>query len=328
MYHKTEEEIMRNWKGDVSQPVVSICCTTYNHEPYIAEAIEGFLMQETDFPFEILIRDDASTDKTAEIVKKYADRYPQLIKPVFEQENTFSKGVKPMPQLYKIAKGEYIALCEGDDYWTDPLKLQKQVDFLDANKDYVLCGTRFYQTSRKAPISIAGQYSQKDLLKQNFLGTLTTLFKRELLNKQYFMLLKKVEIGDWPLWIHLLQYGKLKILSDITTYYRIHENGIHSMIDIRKKYQIVLNTAIALYNNCNLSDESRNVLKATIQYRLGLLLHYNLKDKRRESLKLLEKYRFMLPKKTYLFLYTLYFINYYIFRKCSLFILGFQWKKL
>ena len=112
---RTEAEIIATWKSDSNNPVVSICCTTYNHESYVENAIEGFLIQETDFPFEILIRDDFSTDKTAKIVKQYVERYPQLIKPILEKENTFSKGVKPLLQLYKIAKGEYIAICEGDD---------------------------------------------------------------------------------------------------------------------------------------------------------------------------------------------------------------------
>ncbi|WP_428357420.1 glycosyltransferase [Methyloprofundus sp.] len=129
---------MQNWVDSIEQPVVSICCTTYNHEPYIAEAIDGFLIQETDFPFEILIRDDCSTDKTAEIVKQYADQYPQLIKPVYEKENTFSKGVKPMPTLITKAIGKYIALCEGDDYWTDPEKLQIQIDLMQENSECYL----------------------------------------------------------------------------------------------------------------------------------------------------------------------------------------------
>ncbi len=139
MHQKTEQEIMKKWKGDAAKPIVSICCPTYNHEPYIAEAIDGFLMQETDFSFEILIRDDCSTDKTALIVKKYAEMYPQLIKPVYEKENTYSKGVKPMEQLHKIAQGDYIALCEGDDYWTDKNKLQIQVNVLKKNKEIDIC---------------------------------------------------------------------------------------------------------------------------------------------------------------------------------------------
>lgn len=139
MHERTEQNIMKNWKDDIDTPIVSICSTAYNLESCIAEALDSFLMQETDFPFEILIRDDCSTDKTVEIIKEYASRYPKIIKPVYEKENTYSQGIKPMLQVIKISKGNYIATCDADDYWTDPLKLQKQADFLINNPLYVGC---------------------------------------------------------------------------------------------------------------------------------------------------------------------------------------------
>jgi len=107
-------------------PIVSICCITYNHEKYIRDAIEGFLMQKTLFPIEILIHGDASTDKTADIIKEYEVKYPDIIKPIYQTENQFSKGVS-ISATYQFprARGKYIAICEGDDYWTDPHKLQK-----------------------------------------------------------------------------------------------------------------------------------------------------------------------------------------------------------
>jgi glycosyltransferase involved in cell wall biosynthesis len=121
-------------------PLVSICCTTYNHEKYIRDAIEGFLMQKTTFPVEILIHDDASTDKTAQIVKEYAENHSDLIITIFQTENQYSQGIKPWPNfVFPRARGKYIALCEGDDYWTDPLKLQKQVDFLEEYTEYNIC---------------------------------------------------------------------------------------------------------------------------------------------------------------------------------------------
>lgn len=127
---RTEDEIIANWKGDIDKPVVSICCITYNHEPYIEDALEGFLIQETDFPFEILIHDDASTDRTADIICEYQAKYPRLIKPIYQTENQYSKGIKMNPTFnFPRAKGEYIALCEGDDYWISLDKLQLQFDF-------------------------------------------------------------------------------------------------------------------------------------------------------------------------------------------------------
>ncbi len=120
-----------------SRPVVSICCTAYNHEKYIKDAIEGFLKQTTDFPLEILIHDDASTDKTAQIIKEYESRYPEIIKPIYQKENKYSKGHKINPEFnFSRAKGDYIAICEGDDYWIDPLKLQKQVTEMKKNSQY------------------------------------------------------------------------------------------------------------------------------------------------------------------------------------------------
>ncbi len=113
-------------------PLVSISCITYDHEPFIRDALEGFLMQKTTFPIEILIHDDASTDGTAEIIRDYEKRYPELIFPIYQTENQHAKGVK-ISSTYQFprARGKYIALCEGDDYWADPLKLQKLVNFLD-----------------------------------------------------------------------------------------------------------------------------------------------------------------------------------------------------
>src|SRR6056297_583375 len=120
---RSEQQIMANWYDGPSNPIVSISCITYNHEPYIEDALEGFLLQETDFPFEILIHDDASTDHTADIIREYESTFPTLIKPIYQSENQYSQGNRPGIINIKRAKGEYIALCEGDDYWTDPFKL-------------------------------------------------------------------------------------------------------------------------------------------------------------------------------------------------------------
>ncbi|MBB1419449.1 glycosyltransferase family 2 protein [Pseudoalteromonas sp. SG44-1] len=134
---KTEDEIIANWKGNIESPVVSICCITYNHELYIEDALEGFLIQDTDFPFEILIHDDASTDKTAEIIKVYQEKYPRLIKPIYQTENQYSKKVHVSSTFnYPRVKGEYVAICEGDDFWTCKDKLQLQIAQLKANPDY------------------------------------------------------------------------------------------------------------------------------------------------------------------------------------------------
>jgi len=126
--------------------LVSICCITYNHEDYIRSAIEGFLMQKTDFAFEIIIHDDASKDATADIIREYEEKYPDIIKPIYQTENQYSKGKEVTLFTLKAAKGKYIALCEGDDYWIDPLKLQKQVTEMEKHPD---CYISFHPAVRK-----------------------------------------------------------------------------------------------------------------------------------------------------------------------------------
>lgn len=118
---------------------VSICCITYNQENYIEDAIKSFLMQKTNFKYEIIIRDDASTDKTAEIIRKYEEKYPDIIKPIYEKVNGILSGVKRIANItFDKAKGKYIAFCEGDDYWCDVNKLQRQYDYMEQNKDCAL----------------------------------------------------------------------------------------------------------------------------------------------------------------------------------------------
>ena len=122
------------------QPLVSVCCLVYNHAPFLRECFDGFVMQKTNFPMEILVHDDASTDGSQEIIKEYTAKYPNLFKPIYQTENQYSKGRSiSVTYQYPRAKGKYIALCEGDDYWTDPYKLQKQVDFLEQNEKFSIC---------------------------------------------------------------------------------------------------------------------------------------------------------------------------------------------
>lgn len=153
---KTEEK-------EICDPKVSILCITYNHKNYIKEAVDSFLMQKTDFEFEILIHDDASTDNTQNIIKKYERKYPNIIKVIYQKENQYSKGIKPLWEfLYPKALGKYIAFCEGDDCWIDTLKLQKQVDLLETNTDFKFVFHKSKQISYE-PLEnkFIGEYSSK-----------------------------------------------------------------------------------------------------------------------------------------------------------------------
>jgi glycosyltransferase involved in cell wall biosynthesis len=140
---QTEEELLRRW-GPHAEPVVSIVCTTYNHERYIESAIRGFLSQDCSFPFEILIHDDASTDRTQAVIREWQQRYPSLIKPVLQTVNQKSQGVRPFELLLAKARGEFVATCEGDDFWIDPTKLEQQVGFLKANPDFSCSAHNYY----------------------------------------------------------------------------------------------------------------------------------------------------------------------------------------
>ena len=131
----SEDAILSSWPKN-QPPRISVCCTTFNQVDYVTECIEGFLIQKTDDPFEILIHDDASTDGTSEIIKTYQRNYPNILHAIFQEENQYSKGVKvARDTIWSEAKGEYIALCEGDDYWTDHKKLQKQINAMVEHGD-------------------------------------------------------------------------------------------------------------------------------------------------------------------------------------------------
>lgn len=139
---RTEQELLSHW-GDYAEPVISIICTAYNHERYIESAIRGFLSQDCPYPFEILIHDDASKDGTQAIIRRWQAQYPSLIKPVLQTENQFSKGVRPFELLLLQARGEFVATCEGDDFWIDSTKLRRQVGFLKQHPD-VSCSAHNY----------------------------------------------------------------------------------------------------------------------------------------------------------------------------------------
>lgn len=244
MGNRTEKDIMATWQSN-QRPVVSICCTTYNHEDFIGEAIDGFLEQETDFAIEIIIRDDCSTDLTAMVVKQYADEYPKVIKPIYESENQYSRGVKPMPAVMKQAVGKYLALCEGDDYWNDPLKLTKQVEFLEANDEYVGCFHNSMVVDEKGSIvrdTLMGaprDFLEMDLLSSNAVITVHSVMFRNVL--EYGDEFDEVAFGDMMLW-HLLGYhGKVKYLNNVQkAAYRIHDAGMWTALDNCEKFEKTL----------------------------------------------------------------------------------------
>lgn len=217
-------------------PLVSIDCITYNHAPYIRQCLESFLKQKTNFPFEILIHDDASTDGTADIIREYEERYPNIIKPIYQSENQYSKAISISTKYnFPRAKGKYIALCEGDDYWIDPLKLQKQVDLLENNSDCSLCcGGYQKQTELEKQLicekkeDLFFKFDLEDWSKKWLTKTLTVIFRSEFL-QEYLSITYKYR-RDIHLFYFLLKKGKGLYLSEILGVYNIHETGICSMV--------------------------------------------------------------------------------------------------
>ncbi|WP_301754986.1 glycosyltransferase [uncultured Muribaculum sp.] len=224
---------------------------TYNHASYIKECIDGFLMQKTNFNFEVLIHDDHSTDGTEEIIKEYAKQYPDIIKPLFEKENQYSLGKPIGSAVWNLprARGEYIAICEGDDYWTDPYKLQKQVDFLESHPDYGMCYTkvkRFVPKNNKFIDEWGGPNETMDkLLIENTIPTLTAVFHKAI----YYNYLTEIHpskrgwlMGDYPIWLYFAQNSKIKFINETTGVYRIctesasHSNDLEKIIRFNNSY--------------------------------------------------------------------------------------------
>lgn len=234
-------------------PLVSIVCPAYNQEAYIAQALDGFLMQQTTFDFEILVNDDASTDATARIIADYAARYPTLIRTFFHETNQFSQGKSCVPSLFGQARGRYIAYCEGDDYWTDPRKLQIQVDFLESHPDYVLTyhDAIPFDTNGQYGIQLQGKLrgdaSALELQKTRPISTLTTVFRNvfDSLPKE----LVGAPLNDLVWWSLLGAYGKGKFMAQIKpAAYRLHLGGIFSMRSSKRKLHMALQTSGALAN--------------------------------------------------------------------------------
>lgn len=238
-------------------PLVSICSITYNHAPYIRQCLDGFLMQKTKFRYEIIIHDDASTDGTTEIIKEYAEKHPDLITPIFQKENQYSKGIRGMfPRFcFPHAKGKYIALCEGDDYWTDPLKLQKQVDFLESHPDYVMCSHRFklymqkegiYKDDWYGEVPNGITYELKSLIHGFWFHVpLTVMFRRDILCLAEYE--KYPYSKDATLFFHLLQKGRGFMIPEFMGMYRVHSGGVWSGVSEGSQMEADFKNRIGIY---------------------------------------------------------------------------------
>lgn len=206
--------------------IVSICMITYNHEKFISEAIEGVLMQKTTFPIELIIGEDCSTDNTRKIVAEYAEKYPEIIRPLLPEKNLGM--MKNFIDTMQAATGTYIALCEGDDYWTDPYKLQKQVDFLEANEEYSICFHNVQIKLEKEEKFVDDFITHDmpetsdiyDLLTENYIHTPSVLFRSNEQSINDLQSMPPIPMGDYPLYLLIARNGKIKKISEIMAVYR------------------------------------------------------------------------------------------------------------
>lgn len=228
--------------NDPYKYLVCIQCLTYNHEKYLADALEGFVMQKTNFPFVAIVHDDASTDGTADILRKYAEKYPDIIHPMYETENQYSKHDdslgRIMDEAIAATGAKYIAICEGDDYWTDPYKLQKQVDILETDESLIGVFTNrclvdfegnLLEERRNDPKYIEGRVTMRDFFAKNLqYPTASVLFRNSHMQER----IQKVEhmknpyLGDWTLWIALHCFGDFYYLDEVSSAYRINPTSV------------------------------------------------------------------------------------------------------
>jgi glycosyltransferase involved in cell wall biosynthesis len=268
----------------MKKPLVSVCCITYNHQDYIEECINGFLKQESDFDVEFLIHDDASTDNTQSIIKSLVGEESRF-KLILREKNIKSTGKAIFPILFEEAQGKYIAMCEGDDYWTDPLKLQKQVDFLEANKEYSLCYHRVnleingivdtdendITEKRYKNIPDKTKIGIDDLLKQgNFIHTPSVMFKKTDLKEIPFET-KYSTVGDYFLYIMLTADNNkfIKKLQDKMAVYRRGVGVYSSLKSIDMSYSM-LQYKICILSYLKEDEQKKILLKQTIKHFNGI----------------------------------------------------------
>jgi glycosyltransferase involved in cell wall biosynthesis len=266
-----------------SDPVmVSICCITFNHSPYLVKCLDGFLEQTCDFRVEIVIYDDASTDGTADIIREYAARHPTIFRPMLMTDNQYSKGVNPyFAYVFPEARGRYIAICDGDDYWTDPLKLARQVAVLEAEPAIALTFGPVRgvdEVGQEIPYTggVEHDLTAEELKAAPPINTLTSCFRNIYQGSVAHLYIRMATIGDLMVWGMLGYHGGARFLPDLAAAsYRLREGGLISM---QSKERQLLMTAIArMHLACYHAEQ--NDLAAMDTVMLAAVEHFNANDK-------------------------------------------------
>lgn len=235
----SEEEILASWNKNYEKPVVSFLCTSYNHEMYIEDAIKGFLNQRTPYPFEIVIHDDKSTDNTQQIIKKYQAKYPKIIKTIFQNENQHSRGISPLLIGLGLCDGDYIAICEGDDYWINSEKTTKQLDLM-LNDSSITMVVSPGKTDVQGVIGgIIGDHGSevKQISAQYILNSPRSLAPTASYLVEKTHLINALEtfstapVGDFFIEIYNAVYGKLVYSPEVSCVYRkmVNNSWSHTM---------------------------------------------------------------------------------------------------
>ncbi len=239
---------------DRRKPLLVSLTITYNHEKYLREALEGIVTQKTDFPFVAIVHDDASTDGTAKVLREYAEKYPDIILPIYEKENQYSQGGGKVGKIIRAAReatgAKYVALCEGDDYWTDPYKLQKQVSFLESHPDYSMC---FHNAVVHHEDGVAAdrlfamldtrEYESRDNIDHWIVPTASLVLRRKVYGspsfKQYLQS-KKIMVGDYPLIQTCFKEGRVYGFGDVMSVYRLQPGGWTQQKNLSSKLALKL----------------------------------------------------------------------------------------
>lgn len=224
---------------DNPQILVGIYCITYNHKGYLRQCLDGFVMQQTNFRFVAVVHDDCSTDGTTDILREYAEKYPDIIHPIYETENQWSKHDGSIGRIMNAAFDElgckYIALCEGDDYWTDSQKLQRQVDFMESHPDFSMCchsATVLNETDRKVDTACermtTREYFPEDAFPKWQIPTASIMYRHKLVMAYPIVRMQDFTAGDVVLILRCMHVGRVWGFEDKMSVYRMNPGGVTS----------------------------------------------------------------------------------------------------